>query len=115
MLFKTNNYINKSVRTPFGVVKFNDGYADIMDKEVQDYMKTKGYKPVKKEEPEVEEPEVTYDLIDVEKMKSVIPKNWTLAKICEYADEVGITIPDDLEKKEDMRHYLEVQYQEIMK
>lgn len=105
MLLKITNpiYTNATVLTPFGRVSFEEGYTEVSDKNKIKILLRKSY--IAEAVGEVEKPKPVAS--EKPKYKEKIPASWTVAKMAEYADSMGVTIPEELDTKADMITFLE--------
>lgn len=94
-----STFFGKTGRYPFkgGIYETKD------KKEIEDLKTFFKHEEIKAEELTVEKPVEPKNT----KLMTQLPKSWTIARIYEYADEVGITIPDTLTKLADIKLYVE--------
>ena len=87
-----------------GLIKFVGGYYETKDKAKIEILKKVEDIEVISEEALIITDEDKADN-KVEKRTS-IPASWTLAKLYEYADKIGVIVPEDLSEKKEITSYL---------
>jgi hypothetical protein len=105
MKFKATLFKNRTMLTREGLIKFVGGYYETKDKAKIEILKKVEDVEVISEAGPVITSEDKDDKNKVERRTS-IPASWTLAKLYEYADSIGVIVPEDLSEKKEITSYL---------
>lgn len=98
---------NSSYVGVHGIYRFVNGRYETSNPKIVEELVALGFES--KERPDIKVPEKKEDEFVAPKpeLRLILPKNWTLAKMYEYADEMKIQIPDDIVLSKDIKFFLE--------